>query len=138
MTNLYHYTCDHGREALGDLGQLRTAAELMSPAKRDSLDPGLVALLSWCWLTDLATPHRDALGLTSHTLGCDRAAHRYQVVLPTKTGAIRWTGARRYFRADLREELESAPGAMPRHWYIAPSGVQVVHFPLLASALVRP
>lgn len=132
---LWHYTCDHGRAGIGDVGVLRSSADLSAKsAAVAARDPAMRDLLSWCWLTDLDTPMRDALGLTSHLSKCDRTAHRYQV-LDGRAGIIRWTEARRYFDAELRDELESAPGAMPMHWFVAPSGVvRVVYLPLVRAS----
>lgn len=132
---LWHYTCDHGRDGIGDFGVLRSTVDLSTKAAAVAKrDPRLRELLSWVWLTDLDTPMRDALGLTSYLSECDRTAHRYQV-LDGRAGIVRWTEARRYFAGELRDELEGAPGAMPRHWFVAPSGVvRVVYLPLVRAS----
>ena len=63
---LYHYTCDHGRAGI----------------ERDGfVKPGLDGLV---WLTDLLdvkrrSKTRQALGLTSNILNCDRFVHVFEV-----------------------------------------------------------
>lgn len=136
--NLYHFTCDHGRAGIGNLGELRSAADQSKKAAQIAAsDPAMRDLLSWVWLTDLETPMRDALGLTQHLSKCDRTAHRYQVIDRRAAQPIRWIEARRYFNPAVRDELESSPGAMPAHWFIAQSGVQVVYHPLVVGSALR-
>ena len=121
---LYHYTCDHGRRALGDECVLLPAA-----ARIEDTGPWTGELV---WLTDLAHPHREGLGLTSHILDCDRTAHRYRV-LP---GALvdRWTTFARGLPRGYRESVEGAPGAMPAHWWVAVAGVPAVYDPIGGAA----
>ncbi len=79
---------------------------------------------SLAWFTDLDVPHREALGLTSLILSCDRTEHRFKV---TQAVDVRWWPR---FARELgpreREPLESAAGAMPGHWYVADVSVPVV------------
>jgi len=105
---LFHYTCDDGlRAILKDNSTLRPGSD------------------GFLWLTDLEFPVRDALGLTSHSLNCDRTSHRFEVVLPgwDKTPpwpVVPWMELRRMVAfAPLAAMLEAAPGAMPRHWWVA-------------------
>jgi hypothetical protein len=112
---LYHYTCRHGRDAI-----LR--AGMVVPRFQPLLGVDLA------WFTDLPTPDRDGLGLTSYTLACDRTAWRVPV---QHAGAVAWTTYRRaLLRADVTplrrsllrrgvERLETEPGAMPRHWWVS-------------------
>ncbi len=119
----YHYTCDHGREALGDAGTLLPAADLTPRLRRLGLLPAL-----WVWCTDLATPNREGLGLTMNVVTCDRTAHRYRVVQP---GALmRWAHVARTLTREQRDALEAEPGAMPAHWYVGQS-VDVVYDPVV-------
>jgi hypothetical protein len=101
---LYHYTCaDHGRPGIDRDGVLR-------PNSHPWLATPLV------WLTDLDQPWREALGLTSNLLSCDRAAVRYTA---DPSGCVRWTVWARRLPRDLREVFESAPGVLPGHWWVS-------------------
>lgn len=105
---LWHYTCDHGRRHIGDVGALQP-------------NRGRV------WLTDLAEPDRDALGLTMRLLTCDRTQHRYRVL--DDAGAVPYHAVRlAEFTADQRDELETGGGLL-RHWWIATTPVPVMYDP---------
>jgi hypothetical protein len=108
---LFHYTCDHGHQGIGE-----GPAGILLP------NDGLV------WLTDLESPVREALGLTSHTLSCDRTQYRYRAT--AALAHVRpWTEARRQVRREVREALEAAPGAMPMHWWVSAWPVLVTYAP---------
>lgn len=98
---LYHYTCRHFAARIGVQGLLR-----VSPVT------GVL------WLTDLDSPVAGALGLTSTILACDRTEARFVVDDPDDT-VTAWLELRRSAPRYVVEALESAPGAMPRHWWIA-------------------
>lgn len=120
---LWHYTCDHGRTLIGDPGILVPALELVPMTQRD--DVGITGRV--VWLTDLDTPIRDALGLTSRILRCDRTAHRYRVDHPGyATRYVEWA---RTLDRETRHSLELAPGAMPMHWYVSTRPVRVTYDP---------
>jgi hypothetical protein len=105
----YHYTCDHGRKALGARGMLR-------PQPQPVL--GGVRLV---WLTDIAKPDREGLGLTSHLLDCDRLAYRYVVdAEPESWREWAWRNAVPWV---ARMRLEDAPNAAPSTWYVLESSV---------------
>jgi hypothetical protein len=113
---LYHYTCDHAAARIG--GLLIPAVEQVTFAH-----PYLTPLSEFVWLTDLGAPDRDALGLTSNYLLCDRTRHRYRV---TEGGhAIWWMDLRRVLAWEWVEAVESAPGARPVHWWAAHDPVPV-------------
>lgn len=120
MSTLYHYTCDHGRAAIGERGSLVPAAELTTRPTPWQAD--------YVWLTDLATPMREALGLTNYIISCDRTVHRYRVtdgdyVLP-------WHIAARGESRERRDELEGGLGVRPMHWFVSLSHVLVVYDPI--------
>lgn len=108
---LYHYTCHHGYLGIVASGQLR-------PHGHPWFDEPLV------WLTDLAEPWRDALGLTSHTIDCDRTRYRFQVADSATT--IRWTSYRRSVPRRTAITLENQPGSMPAHWWVSAVPVPVL------------
>lgn len=114
---MWHYTCDHGRAALGVRGWV-VPAHLWAP-RTDPYPTG-----QWAWFTDLATPNRDALGLTMNLTKCDRTAYRYRVT--DEAHVVPWMHVRRHVPGALRDDLESAPGARPRHWWVSVEPVPVV------------
>lgn len=76
------------------------------------------------WFTDMAVPHREALGLTSYVARCDRTAHRFRVTDPTEV--MRWGRYARRLAREEREWLETQPGSRPAHWWVALGPVPVV------------
>lgn len=107
---LYHYTCrEHGAPGIQRSGTLR-------PRPHPLLNRYLV------WLTDLETPDRWALGLTSITLCCDRTQARV-TVHPHGDAAGRdavfvvpWWFYARQVPAVLREIMEDT--GLPMHWWV--------------------
>lgn len=123
---LWHYTCDHGFDAIGDHGYVLPVADLRPRHYRLQQLPQA----HFSWFTDLAVPQQHALGLTSYTLGCDRTRYRYRVTDPENLW--RWTYARRQLGpAPWIADLEEAPGAEPDHWWIADLPVPVIYDPIL-------
>lgn len=105
--DLWHYTCDHGRAALGTTGVLLPNAAA----------PGLPPLV---WATDMpAANDPEALGLTSVILDCDRTAHRYAITDPA--GFTRWGRVRSHYPDWARDALELADGAQPARWWVSPT-----------------
>jgi hypothetical protein len=117
---LWHYTCQHGREALGDVGRLLPAHMLT-----DSIPP-----LWWpgrlVWLTDMRAPDVDALGLSSVLIVCNRAEHRYRVT--DTRDCQHWLRARRPYRHEAG--VLEVPGTRPAHWYVSGAPVPVVYDPI--------
>lgn len=128
MTNLYHFTCQHGRDGIGDSGQLLIPREVRNQhSNRTELHGMYAELDGLIWMTDLDRPHREGLGLHNEFTACDRAEHRYVVV---DGGAVRYVTVRRTLNRTLADLLESAPGAMPMHWWVATSPVAVEYAPI--------
>lgn len=106
---LWHFTCADGRA-----GILRSGA--VQPLRPSHPGPS-----QYAWFTDLDGPDRLALGLTSHILDCDRTEHRFRA---TDTSGLRpWVEVRRMH--PWARLIETAPGAMPRHWYVSTEPVPV-------------
>ena len=103
---LYHYTCAHGRKAIGRRGMLRPNAHPVLAGRR---------LL---WLTDQDNPQRDALGLTSHILSCDRLAYRYRVEV-TARDVVPWDVWKQSLSHTYISALEAVPGAEPSLWFVS-------------------
>ena len=113
MTTLYHYTCDHGAAGIARDGWVSPLSDRVESPYPQA---------DFAWFTDLDTPIREALGLTSHILSCDRTAHRFKVTDATEVA--RYLDVRRNLPS--LHDLELAPGAMPAHWWIASEPVPVV------------
>lgn len=117
--SLYHYTCGHHAAAIKAAGKVIPG--FMLTEKR----------LPWtgavAWFTDLATPLRDALGLTTHVLDCDRTEVRFRVTDPTEV--MPWWQYARHLPREDREWLETQPGSRPAHWWVSVCGVPVLADP---------
>lgn len=116
---LYHYTCSHVRERLGKKGTLR-------PHPQPWL--GGVRLI---WLTDMATPDRAALGLTSVLLSCDRTQVRYQVT-GSSGAVVPWGEWARQHQVPVDQQMTLEAGRQPARWWVAEGPVRVRLAPLAA------
>lgn len=102
---LYHHTCEHAaRRIVADGGLLRP-----------NVQPQLGGL-QLLWLTTSSRPARAALGLTSHTLCCDRTAHTFRLLDPVDV--MPWAQLREQLPATLTRPLEAARGARPALWFV--------------------
>lgn len=117
---LFHYSCAHGRERIGEHGVLLPPLWQIGEIPT-SLPPDAVALMGLVWATEAEVPEPYALGLTSSTLSCDRTAYRYRV--PAWQFA-RWGRVRSRFPAALVDALETARGAEPAQWLVAEGPVE--------------
>lgn len=117
---LWHYTCAHAQPGIDRRGIL-----LPPLWQVESVPGGLprdaYALLGLVWATDMDPPQREALGLTSATLSCDRMTRRYQVPADAFT---RWGWMRHRLASNLVDALELAPGAQPARWWVADHPVE--------------
>lgn len=111
MTQLFHYTCRHQAALIGRRGTL-------TPHPQPLLGQPLV------WLTDLPEPDAEALGLTAHTLSCDRTAVRYRVMRAPDVLTWREWAERERIPRPIRSELEL--GRRARHWYVSSTPVEAV------------
>src|SRR5579872_5250898 len=101
---LYHFTCEHGHTALGEVGML------CCPVTHPFLGISVV------WLTTEAEPDRESTGLGMTYTSCDRMTYRYVVEEPEKCRP--WLGSPERFRSPLWavEDLESYGDT--EHWWI--------------------
>lgn len=111
LRRLYHFTCRHAAAGIHQAGELR-------PNGHPWLPEPLV------WLTDLEDAWREALGLTSHTLYCDRTECRFRAA--TTSSAVPWTVYRRSVPVRAAHALEREPGVMPAHWWVSLLPVPIV------------
>lgn len=113
---LYHYSCADNAPLILDSGYLE-------PTMQPLLDPSKFG--PFLWLTDLAEPDADGLGLTSNSLACDRTAFRFAV---DGSPARHWFYQSVFFPRAYVHALEAAPGAAPGHWYIADRKLKVLQW----------
>lgn len=102
---LWHFTCEHGYRQIGTHGTLKPNRHVLLGDA-----PPVV------WLTDLQSPERDAVGLTSRFITCDRMAYRYMV----NEGTVeRWADFADEHDVPLwvRADLESYGD--PEHWFVS-------------------
>jgi hypothetical protein len=127
VSPLYHYTCSCSVEGIRRDGYLRPYPH---PLIERHPVPGewSASTTRLVWLTDLEVAWREALGLTSKILKCDRTEHRFQAA--DESTAVPWTQFRRQVHAAVRSALEEAEGALPAHWFVSTVRVPV-HTPVL-------
>lgn len=106
---LYHYCCEHSRREIGRYGTLIPKPQLWGG--------------SLVWLTDMAEPDAEGLGLTSHIQPCDRLEYRYVVRLE----CTRWmrSHSRALFKA-TQGGIALAwfeHGRMPERWWVSDTAV---------------
>lgn len=101
---LWHFTCSHGRRAIGKRG-------LLIPQIRHPL-LGVRVI----WLTTEAAPDRQATGLGMTYTTCDRMEYRYRVLQPER--CLRWLASpfRVVSPADAVTDLEMYGD--PEHWWV--------------------
>lgn len=129
MTDLWHYTCDHGRDKIGDIGFVRPGFLIARPG---TLPP---VHSQWAWFTDLAVPDAAGLGLTMNTIRCDRTVHRYRVLDPTVSVIRPWVDVRRSVTSEIRKGLERDPdGVLPEHWWVCRFPVRCAYDPIREAA----
>lgn len=108
---LWHFTCMHGFAGLGAHGTLQPSPHCFIPA----LGPIV-------WLTEDPDPDRDAVGLTSTILDCDRLQFRYRVLSASR--AIPWAAVRHLVPLDVLRDLESF--GKPETWWISRAPIRAV------------
>jgi len=127
---LWHWSCDHGHDGLQRDGVVKPLSLWNPEVAREVVrkNPHHGWLVRVCWLTDLETPHRAALGLTSRTISGDRRACRYRGTDPTPP--LRWAVWQRRLPHEERALLNLSPGAMPMHWWVSEQPLPVIFDPL--------
>ena len=113
MTTLFHRTCEHRLPEILEAGELR---------------PSVHATLGYrfIWLTSLASATREQLGLTSHTLECDRMTHLLRI--DEGVGMMPWSTVRNHLPIEPVRHLEATKGTLPAIWWVgaAPLRFEVV------------
>lgn len=107
---LYHYTCSHGRDAIGEMG-------VLIPNRHPFLKRSFV------WLTDMEVPDRDALGLTSTILSCDRLEYSYEVIEESIKQCMPFS---RFKKLSNTVVEDLARYAQPSHWWVSTRPITAV------------
>lgn len=102
---LHHFTCSHGDAGIHRDGYIKP----MSNRAINLPEPII-------WLSSSASAARGALGLTSHSLACDRMEHLYRV---TTDDAVPWSAYRLDLAKFVVQRLEAAHGTRPQLWWVA-------------------
>lgn len=109
---LWHFTCgDHGHARIGARGVLRP-----------NLHPLIRALGPIVWLTDDPDPTRDAVGLTSSMISCDRLQYRYRAL--GASVCTPWRAFRHRVSPAVLTDLESF--GEPDSWWVCFRPLRVV------------
>ena len=102
---LYHFTCAHGDAGIQRDGYIKPMSN------REIRIPEPVV-----WLSSSASAQRRALGLTSHTLKCDRMEHLYRV---NTADAVPWSNYRLGLSRFAVMQLEAVTGTRPMLWWLS-------------------
>jgi len=121
--SLWHFTCRHSARQIQ-----RTALRPLLMPQPQHPATGLPRLL---WLTALPAPDREATGLTSHTLRCDRMEFRY-LALRT-AGCVPWLASpfRELASPGWLAGIEAFPHD-PENWFVTDRPVPARFDPSLA------
>lgn len=103
---MYHFTCEHRAELIGVDG----GVILPYPQQ-------LLGGLSVSWWTTAQQPERAALGLTSHTLSCDRLSARYAAL--DQSSIMPWAELRDVLPIERVRRLEAVRGTRPSLWHVS-------------------
>ena len=103
---LYHFCCKHSAKGIRETGELLPGRD------------------GFVWLTDLASPLPEHVGLTSDYLTCRRTERRFKVA--DHTGVIAWADLRDSLRPGLVASLEAWDEARPDHWFVSRRPVPVI------------
>jgi hypothetical protein len=113
---LWHFTCEHGREAIGEASMVLPIA---------MFDPKAARLLPWwfepmagiSWWTDQADGQGSVVTSKPTEAGCERWQYRYRALDVER--AIPYGRWARALEPRVRFVLETTPGAMPGTWWVA-------------------
>lgn len=110
----YHYACSHAVDGI-------RADGMVVPQNH-------AAMPHVSWFTDLEPPIKEALGLTNEFTACNKTEYKFAVVEEAEPLISFWPhfARTRRIHPEFRQALESAPGAMPAHWFVSTHPVRVV------------
>lgn len=111
-TELIHLTCRHGERGIVAAGML------VKPHPQV-----VIGNMELSWFTHVPNARNVALGLTSHTLKCDRTERRFRVLEPEKV--FRWNDVRAVMPRESVVLLEAGHGTRPEWWWVSQEPVLV-------------
>lgn len=110
---LYHYTCSDSAKHIDEDGFLRPWPQIQLPGR-----PILV------WLTDMAEPDPQLLGLSMSHISCDRTAFRYEA--DNEIAAIPWRTWAAVHAVPYEKRVELEADRAPDQWFVWPAKVRVL------------
>lgn len=115
---LYHYTCEHGAERIEYLSN-----GMVIPQRQPVLGD-----LHLSWFTSMPSAGREALGLTSKSLSCDRMEALFEVEPDDVGAAITWAEFKTQEAfaplVAAGRSLEAVRGTRPALWLVAAQPVR--------------
>lgn len=126
----YHYTCDHGREGIGDYGVVRSIGDQRPEVWSGARAEDVRLMYALIWVTDLPEPDILGLGLTSSILSCERWRHRYRI---TNDRPV-WKFTDIQYRFSPARQMDLLSGdAQPEHWFVSWRPLPAVYDPAKVS-----
>ena len=132
-TALYHYSCHHGAQGIGEKGIVLPAA-IHAPDAAERMPEHLRWVMEYAWFTDLAEPAPRALGLTRMTIDCDRLAHRFVVKPDEMEKCTWWPEEMRALNLAAARTISMTPGAMPAHWWVSKGPIRAEGLPWVTAS----
>lgn len=108
---LFHYTCRHAMNKIGDQG-------LLIPVPHPFIGAALT------WFTDSDSPDPQITGLTSTTLSCDRTTWRYIPIDTTEI--VPWIGSRWHSSTPPRAQAVLHRWGDPSRWFVTDQPTSVL------------
>jgi hypothetical protein len=115
VPDFFHLTCRHRAGKVTIEGQVVPQPQ---PVLGD---------MALAWFTNMPNARNVALGLTSHTLKCDRTERKFLVLEPEKL--FRWNDIRAVLPREGVIALEAAHGTRPEWWLVSQEPVRVEPVP---------
>jgi len=124
VVRLYHFCCTHSYQAIAQTWQVVPVSMLVSNIMDRIPDHPLPPLFDLAWFTDMEVPDRQALGLTSRLIRCDRTERRLVVLTPWKCQPWRAWSMENLERRQQHIARELLSGD-PTRWWVSPIPVPV-------------
>ena len=142
-TQVWHFTCEHGRQAIGGVGQIFPLRAMLTTNVLDTQEETTKRIASLAWFTTVGdiTTREEARSIGLHsteTLKCERWTHRYRVGKRSIKNLVSWQVERVTWPEHIRQALEHATaGIEPQFWWVSASPVPVFYDPVPAGTRSR-
>jgi hypothetical protein len=113
---LWHFTCEHGREGIGEAGNVWPMA-MFDPDAAERLPWWFEPMGGISWWTDQGDGQGSVVTSRATSSGCERWLYRYRALDSER--AIPYGRWARVLEPRVRFILEHAPGALPGTWWVA-------------------